>query len=254
MSPTHFVLNGFGRIGAYLRVYMPPSLIAPPPPPPPPLPVDPLFLCHVSFPLPGRLAFRLAWAHPETLSVVHVNDIGAIESAAYLLKYDSVHGTWGPDVEVEGDEIVITDGARTARLTYSRSPTIEGIPLASLACPAVLECTGVFLTRATLAPYFAEGLDTKKVIVSAPVKDPNPVLNIVYGVNHGAYDATSDHIITAASCTTNCIAPVVKVIHEQIGIARGSITTIHNVTNTQTIVDAVNSKKSDLRRARYVCI
>ena len=113
----------------------------------------------------------------------------------------------------------------------------------------VLECSGEFLTRDTLNVYFTKGV--KKVLVSAPVKEKeDPVLNIVYGVNHDKYDHEKDHIVTAASCTTNCLAPVVAVVQKNLGIVRGSITTIHNVTNTQTIVDAPNSKKSDLRRAR----
>jgi len=110
----------------------------------------------------------------------------------------------------------------------------------------VLECSGEFLTRDTLNVYFTKGV--KKVLVSAPVKEKeDPVLNIVYGVNHDKYDHEKDHIVTAASCTTNCLAPVVAVVQKNLGIVRGSITTIHNVTNTQTIVDAPNSKKSDLQ-------
>jgi glyceraldehyde 3-phosphate dehydrogenase len=113
----------------------------------------------------------------------------------------------------------------------------------------VLECSGEFLTRASLQPFFDAGV--KAVVVAAPVKDAaNPVLNIVYGVNHAAYDPAVDKLLTAASCTTNCLAPVVKVLQESFGIVRGAITTIHDVTNTQTIVDATNSKKTDLRRAR----
>ncbi|GAB4819698.1 hypothetical protein N2152v2_006744 [Parachlorella kessleri] len=112
----------------------------------------------------------------------------------------------------------------------------------------LLDCTGVFLTRAQLQPYFDAGV--AKVVVSAPVKDPQPVLNIVYGCNEGLYSAEDDHIVTAASCTTNCLAPVVKVIQEKLGIVHGCITTVHDVTNTQTVVDAPNAKKSDLRRAR----
>ena len=108
----------------------------------------------------------------------------------------------------------------------------------------VIDCTGVFKSQAALAPYFAAGV--KKVVVSAPVKD-GPTANIVYGVNQDVYDPEAHQIITAASCTTNCLAPVVKVLHESIGISHGSITTIHDVTNTQTIVDR---PAKDLRRAR----
>jgi len=104
------------------------------------------------------------------------------------------------------------------------------------------------LSRAALQPFFDQRV--KKVIVAAPVKDANPVLNIVFGCNETQYDPQRDHIVTAASCTTNCLAPVVKVIHEKLGIVHGCITTVHNITNTQTVVDAPNNKKSDLRRAR----
>jgi glyceraldehyde 3-phosphate dehydrogenase len=115
----------------------------------------------------------------------------------------------------------------------------------------VLEGTGVFLTRKSLQPYFDNG--AKKVVVTAPVKDKEaPVTNIVYGVNHNVYNAAADDIVTAASCTTNCLAPVVKVIQEHLKIKHGCITTVHDVTNTQSILDAPNTKKSDLRRARCV--
>merc|ERR1719478_1783122 len=134
-------------------------------------------------------------------------------------------------------------------LTYSHKMSPGEVDWKSMDIDMVLECSGAFLTREKLQAYFDAGV--KKVVVSAPVKDKeNPVLNIVYGVNHSDYDKNADHIFTAASCTTNCLAPVIQVILKKVGIVRGSITTIHNVTNTQTIVDAPNSKKSDLRRAR----
>ena len=113
----------------------------------------------------------------------------------------------------------------------------------------VLECSGKFLTRAALQPFLDGG--AKAVVVSAPIDDKEkPVLNCVYGVNHSEFEGSDDSIATAASCTTNCLAPLVKVILENFGIERGCITTIHDVTNTQTVVDALNTKKSDLRRAR----
>ena len=192
----------------------------------------------------GRLAFRLGWSHPD-LEFVHVNEgVGALESSAYLLEFDSVHGRWDRQVAVEEGAMVI-DGRR---VTYTQSAELGGVDWGELGCDVVLSCDGVWLKHAELkAQYLDRG--AKKVVVSAPVKDGG-VLNVVYGVNDGAYDATRDAIITAASCTTNCLAPVVQVVHEKLGIVRGSITTIHNVTNTQTIVDAPNAKKSDLRRAR----
>ena len=191
---------------------------------------------------------RVAWEHPDLFEIVHVNECpGALESSAYLLKYDSVHGTFGPEVDVEDGAMVIRDGERVSRVTYSTSPTPGGVDWGERGCAVVMECSGEFLTRAKLAPYFERGV--RKVLVSAPCKEEG-VLNIVVGCNDHLYDAASDHIVTAASCTTNCLAPVVKVIQEKVGIVHGSITTIHDVTNTQTIVDAPNAKKSDLRRAR----
>ena len=163
-------------------------------------------------------------------------------------------GTWPHEVDAVDESIVITHattGEKTT-ITYSQSATPGGLDWANLDATIVLEGTGVFLTRATLQPYFDNGI--KKIVVSAPVKDPKPVLNIVYGVNHDLYDAAVDHIVTAASCTTNCLAPVVKVIQEKFGIKHGCITTVHDVTNTQTIVDAPNTKKSDLRRARSALV
>ena len=202
----------------------------------------------------GRLAFRLMFEHPDVFEVVHVNEFpGVGESCAYLAQFDSVHGTWA-DVNVEFDAgssnlVVSMKDGRVCHVKCSCHEKPADVPWAESGVAMIMECTGVHLTRASLAPYFACGV--KKVVVSAPVKDAeSPVLNIVYGVNHGLYDASKDHIVTAARCTTNCLAPVVKVIHEKLGIVRGSITTIHDVTNTQMMLDATNAKKSDLRRAR----
>ena len=145
---------------------------------------------------------------------MHLNDLGAAESTAYLLQYDSVHGTWPHTATAEGDVIVLSDATRPGRelrVPYSRAKEPAALAAAYTAAGValVLECTGVFLTRAALAPYF-DACKVRKVLVSAPVKDPEPVLNVVYGVNHDAYQPAVDHILTAASCTTNCLAPVVK--------------------------------------------
>ena len=199
----------------------------------------------------GRLAFRLAFDNPN-LEFVHVNEgVGSGESSAYLANWDSVHGKWqGHTMEFDdATETMRVDDGKAGVMTYSQKMTPGEVDWKSKGIDMVLECSGEFLTREKLQAYFDQGV--KKVVVSAPVKDAkNPVLNIVYGVNHSEYDKNVDHIVTAASCTTNCLAPVIQVILKKIGIVRGSITTIHNVTNTQTIVDAPNSKKSDLRRAR----
>ena len=178
---------------------------------------------------------------------MHINEWpGSGESSAYLAKYDSVHGIWNHDVTF-ADGCVVVDGKK--KISYTSCDTPGAVDWKKYGVELVLECSGQFLTRDSLAPYFAAGV--KKVLVSAPVKDAaNPVLNIVYGVNHKEYDPKKDHLVTAASCTTNCLAPVVGVVQKNLGIVRGSITTIHNVTNTQTMVDAPNTKKSDLRRAR----
>lgn len=171
--------------------------------------------------------------------IAWINDaVGDPEMHAHLLEFDTVHGRWDAAFEHDADSVTI-DGTR---LPFIGTRDLSDLPLEGV--DVVIDCTGVFKTEAKLAPYFAAGV--KKVVVSAPVKD-GPTANIVYGVNNADYDPTVHQIVTAASCTTNCIAPVVKVIHENIGIKHGSITTIHDVTNTQTIVDR---PAKDLRRAR----
>lgn len=187
----------------------------------------------------GRLALRAAWEWPD-FDIIHVNEIGGdAEAAAHLLKYDSQHGIWAPDVAAEGENIVI-DGRQ---LSYSQNQAIEDTDWAAMGCDIVVECTGKFKSKDALAAYLKQGV--KKVVVSAPLKQGS--LNIVVGVNHSLYDAHQPDIVSAASCTTNCIAPVVKVVHEMIGIKHGCITTIHDITNTQSILDQYHK---DLRRAR----
>ncbi|MFN4202714.1 MAG: ArsJ-associated glyceraldehyde-3-phosphate dehydrogenase [Tabrizicola sp.] len=172
--------------------------------------------------------------------IVLLNDpVGDAEQHALLMEFDSVHGRWHTPVSAGDSALVL--GGQKIRLTHQK--TIEALPLAELGVDLVIDCTGVFKTGAKVAPYYDAGV--KKVVVSAPVKDGG-ALNLVYGVNHHLYDG-SQALVTAASCTTNCLAPVVKVIHEALGIRHGSITTIHDVTNTQTIVDR---PAKDMRRAR----
>ena len=172
--------------------------------------------------------------------IVLLNDpMGDAAQHALLMEFDSVHGRWKTPVQAAEGALML-DG-RTIKLTHEKS--IDALPLAELGVDLVIDCTGVFKTGAKVEPYFAAGV--RKVVVSAPVKDGG-ALNIVYGVNHALYDG-SQRLVTAASCTTNCLAPVVKVIHEGLGIRHGSITTIHDVTNTQTIVDR---PAKDMRRAR----
>ena len=188
----------------------------------------------------GKLALRDLIDRGMGAEIVLINDsLGDAAQHALLMEFDSVHGRWDGVTGHDGDTLTLR--GHTIRLTHEKR--IEDLPLAALGVDLVIDCTGVFKTAAKIAPYYAAGV--KKVVVSAPIKDGG-ALNLVYGVNHHLYDG-SQSLITAASCTTNCLAPVVKVIHENIGICHGSITTIHNVTNTQTIVDR---PAKDMRRAR----
>ena len=187
----------------------------------------------------GRLALRAGWGRPD-LEFVHINEIaGGPPTAAHLLTFDSVHGRWDRPVEASEDALSI-DGHSVA---FSAAATPGAVPWSKNGVDVVLECSGKFRTTETLEEYFNAGVKT--VIVAAPVK--TGALNIVMGVNDHLYDPTSHRLLTAASCTTNCLAPVVKVIHEEIGIRHGVITTIHDITNTQVVVDAPHK---DLRRAR----
>jgi glyceraldehyde 3-phosphate dehydrogenase len=171
--------------------------------------------------------------------IAWINDaVGDPATHAHLLEFDTVHGRWDAAFSHDAEAVTING----TRLPFIGTRDLGALPLDGV--DVVIDCTGVFKTQARLAPYFDGGV--KRVVVSAPVKD-GPTANIVYGVNHETYDPEAHRIITAASCTTNCLAPVVKVIHEGIGIRHGSITTIHDVTNTQTIVDR---PAKDLRRAR----
>lgn len=188
----------------------------------------------------GRLVLRAAWQWPE-LEFVHVNETqGGSEAAAHLLTFDSVHGRWPHDVRAEGSAALSIDGTR---LGYTAHPKPGDVPWKEAGVDIVLECTGTFKTPEALAPYFAGGV--RKVIVAAPVKDK--ALNVVMGVNDHLYRPDEHHLLTAASCTTNCLAPVVKVIQEGLGIRHGVITTIHDITNTQVVLDQPHK---DLRRAR----
>jgi len=193
----------------------------------------------------GKLALRDLIDTGAGGDIVLLNDPeGDAEQHALLMEFDSVHGRWKTPVAYDDDGLVLN--GRPVRLTHEK--TIDALPLAELGVDLVVDCTGVFKTAAKVAPYYAAGV--KKVVVSAPVKDGG-ALNLVYGVNHHLYEPAAHALITAASCTTNCLAPVVKVIHEGIGIRHGSITTIHDVTNTQTIVDR---PAKDMRRARSALI
>lgn len=188
----------------------------------------------------GRLAFRAAYERTD-IEIVHVNELkGGCATAAHLLKFDSIHGRWPHDVRGDDAGLRMNEGAP---VRFSDGSAPGEIPWEESDVRVVIESTGKFRTRALLEPYFRRGIE--KVVVAAPVKEG--ALNVVLGVNDALYRPNEHDIVTAASCTTNCLAPVVKVIHESVGIKHGVITTIHDVTNTQTVVDAPHK---DLRRAR----
>lgn len=200
----------------------------------------------------GRLALRAAFGAAERqaddpragnrLEVVHLNELkGGAAATAHLLAFDTVQGKWRENIRAEGDDAILIGDKR---LSFSSHASPADIPWGELGVDVVLECTGKFLTPETLQGHLDRG--AKRVIVAAPVK-VGDVLNIVVGVNEQLYDPAANRIVTAASCTTNCLAPVVKVVHEKIGIRHGQITTIHDPTNTNLVVDAPHK---DLRRAR----
>ncbi len=188
----------------------------------------------------GRLAMRAAsgWSSFE---FVHVNEVlGDAATAAHLLCFDSVHGRWSGEAEAAGAGLRVNG----EEVGYSGFASPGEVPWGEAGVEIVLECTGRFRTLKSLAPYFEQGV--RKVIVAAPIKEEG-ALNVVVGVNDDPAELARHDVLTAASCTTNCLAPVVKVIHEGLGIRHGSLTTLHDLTNTQTIVDAPHK---DLRRAR----
>ena len=188
----------------------------------------------------GRLATRALQQH-DGVQVVHVNEIkGGVEAAAHLLEFDTVHGRYDASIAVEDGGFRL-DGQLIGFTAHAQP---SSIPWRDLGVDVVIESSGKFKTAPDIEPHLANG--ASRVVVACPVKSEG-VLNVVMGCNDHLYDPALHRIVTAASCTTNCLAPVVKVLHEGIGIERGAITTVHDVTNTQVIVDAPHK---DLRRAR----
>ena len=186
----------------------------------------------------GRLALRAAFNWPE-FEFIRINDpAGDAATFAHLLNFDSIHARWQHEA-THSDDCIIINGKTIA---VSKHKAIADTDWSG--CDIVIECSGKMKSKAVLQAYLDQGV--KRVVVSAPVKEPS-VLNVVMGVNHQLYNKDLHPIVTAASCTTNCLAPVVKVIHENLGIKHGSITTIHDLTNTQSILDTPHK---DLRRAR----
>jgi len=187
----------------------------------------------------GRLALRAAWDWPD-IEIVHINEIaGSPADAAHLLQFDSQHGRWHKDIQSSANALCID--SRT--ISWSGNAALGDTDWTATGADVVVECTGKFKSQQALAPLLAQGIG--RVVVSAPVKDGT--LNIVMGVNDHLYDPAQHRIVTAASCTTNCLAPVVDVIHRSVGIRHGSITTVHDITNTQSVLDEYHK---DLRRAR----
>lgn len=185
----------------------------------------------------GRLGFRAGWDNPE-YKITAINELkGTAETGAHLLEFDTIHGRWDHGISHEQSSITVGN----EKIAYSNAQTPAEMNLDGV--DVVIDSTGAYRTPELLQPYFDAGV--KKVIVAAPVKEG--ALNIVMGCNDHLYEPNRHHLLTAASCTTNCIAPVVKVIHENLGIKHGMITTMHDVTNTQVVVDAPHK---DLRRAR----
>ena len=186
----------------------------------------------------GRLVLRAGWGRSD-IEFVQINDpAGDAATFAHLLEFDSVHGRWPHAIASETGALII-DGKSVA---FSGNKTIADTDWS--ACDVVIEASGKMKNTAALQGYLDQGV--KRVVVTAPVKEKG-VLNVVMGVNDQLFNPAEHRIVTAASCTTNCLAPVVKVIHESLGIKHGSMTTIHCLTNTQTIIDAAHK---DLRRAR----
>ena len=186
----------------------------------------------------GRLALRAGWGRDD-VAFVRINDpAGDAATFAHLLEFDSVHGRW-PHVIASDNNSLSIDGKSIA---FTGNKAITDTDWSD--CDVVIEASGKMKTTAALQAYLAQGV--KRVVVTAPVKEKG-VLNVVMGVNDHVFNPAEHRLVTAASCTTNCLAPVVKVIHESLGIKHGSMTTIHCLTNTQTIIDAAHK---DLRRAR----
>ena len=190
----------------------------------------------------GRNVLRACLGEAK-LEFVAVNDITNAKMLAHLLKHDSVHGALKEDVKAEGDALVV--GGKSIKVLAERDP--GKLPWKSLGVDLVLECSGLFTDRDKAALHLSAG--AKKVIVSAPAKGAD--MTICYGVNHTAYDAAKHHVVSNASCTTNCLAPVAKVLHQTFGVKRGLMTTVHAYTNDQRILDLPHE---DMRRARAAAL
>src|SRR3954470_23955763 len=191
----------------------------------------------------GRCVLRAALSRKEDIEIVAINDLDKPASLAHLFKYDSVHRTW-PGKVAATEKGLAVDGKEIS-LTAEKDPA--QLPWKSLSVDVVLECTGRFTERDGAAKHLSAG--AKKVIISAPAK--NPDLTVAFGINHDKYDPSKHHIISNASCTTNCLAPTAKVLLDAFGIEKGLMTTVHSYTNDQRILDLIHE---DLRRARAAAL
>ena len=189
----------------------------------------------------GRLVFRAGLNNPQ-IEFVCINDLVPPEAIAYLLKYDSTHGRFNGTVEAQDNGIVVN--GKHIPCVSVRNP--EELPWGDYAVDYVVECTGLFTTYEGAAKHLTAG--AKRVVISAPTKDPDRVKTLLMGVNHQSYDPSQDAIVSNASCTTNCLAPIAKVIDDNFGLAEGLMTTIHAMTATQPTVDGFSKK--DLRSGR----
>lgn len=191
----------------------------------------------------GRCVLRAALSRKEDLEIVAINDLDKPSALAHLFKYDSVHRTWPGEVTAT-DKGIVVDGKEIA-VTAEKDPT--ALPWKSMNVDVVLECTGRFTAREGAEKHLKAG--AKKVLISAPAKGPD--ITIAYGINHTEYDASKHHIVSNASCTTNCLAPIAKVLVDNFGIEKGLMTTIHSYTNDQRILDLTHE---DMRRARAAAL
>ncbi|NVJ10001.1 type I glyceraldehyde-3-phosphate dehydrogenase [Myxococcus sp. AM001] len=191
----------------------------------------------------GRCILRAVLSRKEDLEIVAINDLDKPAALAHLFKYDSVHRTWPGTVKATEKGIVV-DGKEIV-VTAEKDPT--ALPWKSLNVDVVLECTGRFTARDGAEKHLKAG--AKKVIISAPAKGPD--ITIAYGINHNEYDPAKHHVISNASCTTNCLAPIAKVLVDNFGIEKGLMTTVHSYTNDQRILDLTHE---DMRRARAAAL
>lgn len=190
----------------------------------------------------GRKVARLAIEN-DNIELVGINDLSKPEQMVHLFKYDSVHGTLKADVTLEGGALIVKTASRTSKITLSSEKDPAALPWSKLGAQIVHECTGVFTDKEKAALHLKAG--AKRVIISAPSKDPD--LTICMGVNQAAYDPSKHLIVSNASCTTNCLAPLVKVLDDQFGVVRGTMLTVHSYTNDQQLLDLSHK---DPRRAR----